>query len=335
MSKTLHALATSSMLTLLFLLLSVGTVWAEQQPNLSSRADVDSRIISLLDKIEFTLVMSPDIPFDEVGRMLVSAQNLMPSASAQVRHLMHEFPTRLRKRANEDQNNGVKVVALTVFADAITKYFNEDSKTTRPEVAAEQPPVVLADTEAPTVPTIAESADPSPATQIEAPTFVAQPPVTTTPDAAAVVPAFDAPAAEAPAIPAAIVRPAAAPPAAHSQAAANAVPTGATPSNAPSTTLASSRFPLPDLGSLLSRGEAMLALGDISAARLLYERAASIGSARAATALGKTYDPAFLTSIQVSGLVPSRAAAALWYRKGAEMGDAEAADRLARLTATQ
>ena len=79
----------------------------------------------------------------------------------------------------------------------------------------------------------------------------------------------------------------------------------------------------------------MLALGDISAARLLYERAASIGSARAATALGKTYDPAFLTSIQVSGPVPSRATAALWYRKGAEMGDAEAADRLARLTATQ
>ncbi len=79
----------------------------------------------------------------------------------------------------------------------------------------------------------------------------------------------------------------------------------------------------------------MLALGDISAARLLYERAASIGSARAATALGKTYDPAFLTSIQVSGLAPNRSAAVLWYRKGAEMGDAEAADRLARLTAAQ
>ena len=73
----------------------------------------------------------------------------------------------------------------------------------------------------------------------------------------------------------------------------------------------------------------MLALGDISAARLLYERAASLGSAKAATALGKTYDPAFLASIQVSGLAPNRAAAASWYRKGAELGDAEAADRLA------
>ena len=49
----------------------------------------------------------------------------------------------------------------------------------------------------------------------------------------------------------------------------------------------------------------MLAPGDISGAHLLYERAASLGSARAATALGKTYDLAFLASIQVSGLAPN------------------------------
>lgn len=79
----------------------------------------------------------------------------------------------------------------------------------------------------------------------------------------------------------------------------------------------------------------MLALGDISAARLLYERAASLGSARAATALGKTYDPAFLATIQVSGLAPNRAAAAAWYQKAAGLGDAEAEGRLARLTAAQ
>ena len=79
----------------------------------------------------------------------------------------------------------------------------------------------------------------------------------------------------------------------------------------------------------------MLAPGDISGAHLLYERAASLGSARAATALGKTYDPVFLASIQVSGLAPNRTAAATWYRKGAELGDAEAADRLDRLTAAQ
>ena len=75
----------------------------------------------------------------------------------------------------------------------------------------------------------------------------------------------------------------------------------------------------------------MLALGDISAARLLYERAAALGSAKAATALGKTYDPAFLASIQVSGLAPNPAAAASWYRKAADLGDTEAADRLTKL----
>ena len=50
----------------------------------------------------------------------------------------------------------------------------------------------------------------------------------------------------------------------------------------------------------------MLAPGDISGAHLLYERAASLGSARATTALGKTYDLAFLASIQVSGLERAR-----------------------------
>jgi TPR repeat protein len=83
---------------------------------------------------------------------------------------------------------------------------------------------------------------------------------------------------------------------------------------------------------LLSRGEAMVGLGDVVAARLLYARAAALGSVRAATALGKTYDPAFLASIQASGIAADRAVAAAWYRKGAASGDTEAADRLAGLT---
>ena len=64
----------------------------------------------------------------------------------------------------------------------------------------------------------------------------------------------------------------------------------------------------------------MLALGDISAARLLYERAAALGSAKAATALGKTYDPAFLASIQVSGLAPNRCRRGVMVSKGRRSG---------------
>jgi type II secretory pathway predicted ATPase ExeA len=86
-----------------------------------------------------------------------------------------------------------------------------------------------------------------------------------------------------------------------------------------------------DLGLLLSRGNAMLALGDISAARLFYERAAALGSAGAATALGNTYDAAFLASIQAKGIVADQAAALVWYRKAAALGDTEAARQLNRL----
>jgi hypothetical protein len=103
----------------------------------------------------------------------------------------------------------------------------------------------------------------------------------------------------------------------------------------PSTSSGPLRFAPPDARLLLSRGDELLALGDISAARLLYERAAAAGSARAATALGKTYDPAFLASTQARGITPDRAAAASWYRKGAALGDAEAVDRLARLAPAQ
>jgi TPR repeat protein len=90
-----------------------------------------------------------------------------------------------------------------------------------------------------------------------------------------------------------------------------------------------------DLGLLLTRGDAMLALGDISAARLLYERAAALGSAGAAKALGNTYDAAFLASINAKGIVADEAAAVAWYRKAAALGDTEAIRQLARLAPAQ
>ncbi|HEX5327308.1 MAG TPA: hypothetical protein VFW75_11620 [Acetobacteraceae bacterium] len=77
----------------------------------------------------------------------------------------------------------------------------------------------------------------------------------------------------------------------------------------------------------------MLAIGDISAARLLYARAAAGGSGRAATQLGKTYDPAFLTQIGIAGMSADSATAATWYRKAMTLGDREGADRLQRLDA--
>lgn len=83
------------------------------------------------------------------------------------------------------------------------------------------------------------------------------------------------------------------------------------------------------IAALISRGQAAAAEGDIAAARLLFERAAGLGSAQAAMALGKTYDSAFLREAGVRGIPPDPAIAESWYRKAASLGGADGRDRLA------
>jgi TPR repeat protein len=83
---------------------------------------------------------------------------------------------------------------------------------------------------------------------------------------------------------------------------------------------------------LLRRGDTLFALGDLAAARLLYERAAAAGEARGAIGAGKTYDPQVLSQIGARGIQPDPAAAAAWYRTALELGDASAAARLRLLS---
>jgi pimeloyl-ACP methyl ester carboxylesterase len=83
----------------------------------------------------------------------------------------------------------------------------------------------------------------------------------------------------------------------------------------------------------MQRGEEFLAFGDISAARLFYARAADSGSARAMTALGKTYDPAFIDPAKAVGVRPDPAMAADWYRKAIALDDADVAFCSERLKA--
>jgi TPR repeat protein len=87
------------------------------------------------------------------------------------------------------------------------------------------------------------------------------------------------------------------------------------------------------IGLLTQRGDAALALGDIIAARLLYEHAALMGSATAATAAGKTYDLDFLLRADTHGIRSDSVAAARWYRKAVALGDPSARSLLARLEA--
>src|SRR6266446_3166825 len=83
------------------------------------------------------------------------------------------------------------------------------------------------------------------------------------------------------------------------------------------------QMPAETIVALIKRGDELLRIGDISAARLAYERAAAGGSARAMTALRITYDPSFFNNAR--GIRPDPAMAAEWYRKAATLGDAAAA----------
>ena len=79
---------------------------------------------------------------------------------------------------------------------------------------------------------------------------------------------------------------------------------------------------------LLQRGDALLQLGDVSAARLLYARAAELGSGTAALELAKTYDPTFLTDHDLRGVKPDPVEATRWYQRAADMGLTQAKERL-------
>jgi hypothetical protein len=82
---------------------------------------------------------------------------------------------------------------------------------------------------------------------------------------------------------------------------------------------------------LLAKGDRLIARGDIAGARALYQRAAELGSAPAALALGTTYDPNRLWSLGVLGLTGNRERARQWYLRASELGNAEAKARLTAL----
>jgi TPR repeat protein len=86
-----------------------------------------------------------------------------------------------------------------------------------------------------------------------------------------------------------------------------------------------------EITSLLKRGDALIASGDLAAARLVLRRAADAGDAHAAMTLAETYDPAILEKLGVHGLVPDVAMARDWYEKAKKFGAAEAPQRLEML----
>ena len=86
-----------------------------------------------------------------------------------------------------------------------------------------------------------------------------------------------------------------------------------------------------ELAVLLKRAKSLLAIGDITSARLLLERAADAQEAEAALMLAGTYDPQVLGSQDLRSVTPDPAAARVWYQKAAQLGSADARRRLGQL----
>jgi hypothetical protein len=85
------------------------------------------------------------------------------------------------------------------------------------------------------------------------------------------------------------------------------------------------------IAALVARGGKYFAAGDVAAARLVLRPAALAGDSVAALTLGETYDPVVLKRHGVIGLSGDPAQARDWYRKAAELGSADAPQRLEQL----
>ena len=119
---------------------------------------------------------------------------------------------------------------------------------------------------------------------------------------------------------------------------AEPVPAAATPSRSADAERSLARAEHLDpneIASSLRRGDALIASGDLAAARLVLRRAADAGDARAAMTLAETYDPAILEKLGVHGVVPDLAMARGWYEKAKKLGAGEATQRLELLASKQ
>jgi hypothetical protein len=94
-------------------------------------------------------------------------------------------------------------------------------------------------------------------------------------------------------------------------------------------------FSAVEIAGLLARGDWLFATGNVASARLLYERAAGAGEARAAVRLGETFDPVYLNGSHLRGLHGDPEMAVFWYRHARDLGATGVASRLKKLEAKE
>lgn len=116
----------------------------------------------------------------------------------------------------------------------------------------------------------------------------------------------------------------------------NPVPVAAAPAGPPALAgLTLRKLDTDEITTLRKRGEEFFANGDVAAARLMLQRAAEAGDARAALALAATYDPIALGDIGIRGSFADATMARTWYERAKAFGSPDAPHRLELLASRE
>jgi hypothetical protein len=108
--------------------------------------------------------------------------------------------------------------------------------------------------------------------------------------------------------------------------------TGSTGRSAPSTPAAPARTEEQRRAlRFITKGNELLAEGDIATARLYYQRGVDAGLHEGALAMAATFDPVELARLGALGIEGDTKTARRWYERARELGAPEAAERLRRL----
>jgi hypothetical protein len=110
--------------------------------------------------------------------------------------------------------------------------------------------------------------------------------------------------------------------------AASPTPIGPTAVSPPSV---GARLSVTEIDALMARGDTFFRAGDLTSARLYYERAADAGDGHAALQLGASFDPVILGRVGVRGVTGDPTQALSWYRRAQQLGMAEAEQRIKSL----
>jgi TPR repeat protein len=88
----------------------------------------------------------------------------------------------------------------------------------------------------------------------------------------------------------------------------------------------------PVIAAKMKIGVELMTYGEVTAARMMFQRVAEAGEGAGAFALAETYDPLVLGGLRLrEGIMPDLALARTWYERARELGSLEAQERLLRL----